>query len=78
MRNELDGIKNRIEELGDQRASVVCHPNAAQNVIDNLGDYIHLSLQNWESEIKYASEFVKTGFSNSSTGNSFHGRSVKA
>ncbi len=40
-------IKNRIEELGEQRVAVVCHPNATQDVIDQLGNYIHLSFQNW-------------------------------
>ncbi len=57
--------------------AVVCHPNATQNVIDQLGNYIHLSFQNWENEIKYVADFVKTGFSNNSTGNSFH-TSLKA
>ena len=78
MREELDQIKKRIEELGEQRVAVVCNVNATQTVIDQLGNYIHLSFQNWENEIKYVSEFVKTGFSKgASTGNSFHG-SLKA
>lgn len=52
----------RLDELVEQKVEVVCQPSAAQKVIDELGNYIHLSFQNWENEIKYVAEFVKTGF----------------
>lgn len=50
---------------------VVCEPAAMQAVIEEMGNYIHLSFQNWQNEIKYVSEFVKTG--QQSTGEGFAG-----
>jgi hypothetical protein len=43
----LDLIKARIDELGEQKVAVVCQTNITQNVIDELGNYVHLSFQNW-------------------------------
>jgi hypothetical protein len=61
-------LRGRIEYLGTQKVDVVCEPAAMQAVIQEMGNYIHLSFQNWQNEIKYVSEFVKTGFM--STGDS--------
>jgi hypothetical protein len=44
---QVDCIKNRIEFLGTQRVEVVCEPAAMQSVIEEIGNYIHLSFQNW-------------------------------
>lgn len=52
---EIESIQNTISYLETQKVEVVCQPAATQSVIDEMGNYIHLSFQNWESEIKYGS-----------------------
>lgn len=44
---EIESIQNTINFLHSQKVEVVCQPAAAQNVIDEMGNYIHLSFQNW-------------------------------
>jgi len=53
----------------------VYHPPSAQKVIEELGRYIYLSFQNWENEIKYVSDFVKTGHQ-MSTSDGFYKKKV--
>lgn len=65
---QVDALKNRIDYLGTQKVDVVCEPAAMQAVIEEMGNYIHLSFQNWQNEIKYVSEFVKTGFMSTGEG----------
>lgn len=59
---QIASLRARIDYLDTQRVDVVCQPSAAQNVVEDLGSYIHLAFQNWQNEIKYVSDFVKTGF----------------
>lgn len=59
--DQINCLKNRIEYLDTQKVEVVCNPPATQKVIEELGGYIYLAFQNWENEIKYVAEFVKTG-----------------
>lgn len=42
-RDDLDLVRSRIDELGEQKVSIVCQPLITQSVIDELGNYIHLS-----------------------------------
>jgi hypothetical protein len=65
---QVEAIRGRIEYLGTQQVEVVCEPSAMQAVIEEMGNYIHLSFQNWQNEIKYVAEFVKTGFMSTGEG----------
>lgn len=67
-KEQVECIKNRIDYLETQKVEVVCQPAATQKVIDELGNYIHLSFQNWEHEVRYVAEFVKTGFMSTGEG----------
>ena len=58
---QVESIRTRISYLETQKVEVVCQPAANQRVIDELGNYIHLAFHNWENEVKYVAEFVKTG-----------------
>lgn len=59
---DIEAIRNRIGYLQEQKVEVITTPAISQKVIDDLGNYIHLNFQNWQNEIKYVAEFVKTGF----------------
>lgn len=72
---QLHFIKDRIEYLDTQKVEVVCSPPATQKVIEELGNYIYLAFQNWENEIRYVADFVKTG-QLMSTGDGFFKKSV--
>ena len=61
--------------MDTQKVEVVCSPPATQKVIEELGNYIYLAFQNWENEIKYVADFVKTG-QLMSTGDGFFKKSV--
>ena len=61
--DQINCIRNRIEYLDTQK------------VIEELGSYIYLAFQNWENEIKYVAEFVKTG-QLMSTGDGFFKKTV--
>lgn len=72
---QLECIKERVDYLDTQKVEVVCNPPATQKVIEELGNYIHLAFQNWENEIRYVTEFVKTG-QLMSTGDGFFKKSA--
>ena len=72
---QLTCLRDRLEYLDSQKVEVVCNPPATQKVIEELGSYIHLAFQNWQNQIRYVADFVKTGQS-MSTGDGFFRKST--
>lgn len=58
---QANNLRDRLDYLDSQKVEVVCSPPVTQKVIEEMGNYIHLAYQNWENDIKYVADFVKTG-----------------
>jgi hypothetical protein len=39
--------------------------NSIQKMINELSQFMYLSFENWEQDVKYVADFVKTGFTTS-------------
>ena len=67
-RENILRIRDGLSQLEEQKVTVICDNAPTQRIVDELGNFIHLEFLNWENEIKYVTEFVKTGFSQNSGG----------
>lgn len=68
--NNLDVIRETLQLCSNKRATLVIENNSIQKMVNELTQYMYLSFENWEQEVKYVADFVKTGFSVRTSGSS--------
>ena len=61
--NNLDVMRETLQLCSNKRATLVIENNSIQKMVDELTKYMYLSFENWEQDVKYVADFVKTGFS---------------
>ena len=52
-RESILRIRDGINQLDEQKVTVICDNAPTQRIVDELGNFIHLEFMNWENEIKY-------------------------
>ena len=63
-------LRETIDVCGSKRVSLVCENSSIQKIVNELSHYMYLTFENWENEIKYGEDFVKTGFTHRTFQNS--------
>ncbi len=63
-------LRETIDVCASKRRSLVCENSSIQKIINELSNYMYLTFENWENDIKYVGDFVKTGFTHKTSQNS--------
>ena len=65
-------MRETLQLCSNKRATLIIENNSIQKMVNELTQYMYLSFENWEQDVKYVADFVKTGFSSGGT-NGFSG-----
>lgn len=70
IQNNITVLKETLDLCGSKRASLMIDNNSIQKMVNQLSQYMYLSFENWEQDIKYVADFIKTGFTSRSQSHS--------
>lgn len=62
MTNNIEVLRETLDLCGSKRASLSIDNNSIQKMVNELSQFMYLSFENWEQDIKYVADFIKTGF----------------
>lgn len=63
----LSNMRENLDAYNRKRAFLVYENSSIQSFINELSKFMSLAFENWECDIKYVTDFVKTGFTYSSS-----------
>jgi hypothetical protein len=63
----FETMRETLEICGGKRAALAVETNSIQKMVNELSQFMCLSFENWEQDVKYGADFVKTGFSSAKT-----------